>query len=127
MKSTSIFFLQSVILLFGIAVFAFLIRVPLTEGRSVNLDLFHIYADPFILYGYVCSVPFFVALFRVFKILGYIRHSKLFTLDTVGVLKSLKYCAILLSIFAFAAGIVIKLFHVKDDITFFFVLILNAI
>jgi hypothetical protein len=115
MKRTSIFFLQFVILLFGFVVLAVLIRLPLTEGRAVNLDLFHIYADPFIIYGYAASIPFFVALFMAFKLLGYIGQSKLFSLDAVGALKSIRYCSILFSIFNFTAGIFIKLFHSKED------------
>lgn len=115
MKKTSIFFLRFVILLFGFVVFTLLIRLPLTEGRAVNLDLFHIYADPFILYGYVTSIPFFFVLFMAFKILGYIGKSKLFSLDAVGALKGLKYSAVLFSIFTFTAGVWIKLFHSKEE------------
>ena len=58
MKRISTIFLQVVIVLVGIVVLAILIRVPQTEGRAKNLDLFSIYADPFILYGYAASVPF---------------------------------------------------------------------
>ena len=116
MKKTSIFFLKSFILLFGVVVLAFLIRFPLTEGRAINLDLFHIYADPFILYGYAASIPFFFALFKVFKLLVYLGQSKLFSLDAVGALKSVKYCAIIFAIFTLTASIIIKLFHsIEDD------------
>ncbi|MEZ4827762.1 MAG: DUF2975 domain-containing protein, partial [Bacteroidia bacterium] len=61
MKRTSIIFLQAVVVLVSMVALAILIRCPLTEGRAVNLDLFSIYADPFILYGYAASIPFFVA------------------------------------------------------------------
>jgi hypothetical protein len=50
-----------------------------------------------------------------FKLLGYIGQSKLFSLDAVGALKSIRYCSILFSIFTFTAGIFIKLFHSKED------------
>jgi hypothetical protein len=46
MKRISIIFLQAVIVLIGIAALAILIRLPLTEGRAANLDLFSIYFDP---------------------------------------------------------------------------------
>ena len=62
MKRTSTIFLQAVIVLIGIIALAILIRFPLTEGRAANLDLFNIYSDPFILYGYVASITFFVGL-----------------------------------------------------------------
>jgi hypothetical protein len=89
--------------------------VPLTEGRAVNLDLYQIYADPFILFGYIASIPFFVALYKSFKILGYYGQNKIFSLIAVRELKIIKYCAILFSIFILSAGIFIILFHNKED------------
>ncbi len=78
MKRTSTIFLQAVIVLIGIVVLAVLIRVPLTEGRATNLDLVSIYADPFILYGYAASIAFFIALYKAFRLLGYIGQNKVF-------------------------------------------------
>src|SRR5690242_7694475 len=98
MKKTSTIFLQAVIVLIGIVVLVILIRFPLTERRAANLDLFHIYADPLILYGYVASIAFFVALYKAFKLLGYIGQNKVFSPQSVRSLKSIKYCAIVLGI-----------------------------
>ena len=73
---------------------------PRPEGRAKNLDLFSIYADPFILYGYAAaSVPFFVALYKAFKLLGYIGQNRLFSPNAVKALKNIKYAAILLNYF----------------------------
>jgi hypothetical protein len=115
MKRISIIFLQIVIVLIGIAALAIMIRLPLTEGRAKNLDLFSIYADPFILYGYASSIAFFVALYKAFKLLGYIRQNKLFSLNSVRTLRSIKYCAIILSILIVMAGLYIRIFHSKED------------
>jgi hypothetical protein len=115
MKRTSIVFLQAVIVLIGIVALALLIRLPLTEGRAANLDLFSIYADPFILYGYAASIAFFIALYKAFKLLGYIGQNKVFSSPSVKALKSIKYCAIALSILIVLAGLYIRLFHNKDD------------
>ena len=115
MKRTSTIFLQAVIVLIGIVVLAFLIRVPLTEGRATNLDLLSIYADPFILYGYAASIPFFVALYKAFKLLGYIGQNKVFSSNSVGALKNIKYCAIVFSILIVMAGLYIKISHDKED------------
>ncbi len=115
MKRILILFLQAIIVLIGIAMAGFLIRFPLTEGRAANLDLFRIYSDPFILYGYAASIPFFVALYKSFKLLGYINQNKLFSSLTLKTLKSIKYCAILLSILIVLAGLYIKLYHDKAD------------
>ena len=115
MKQRSTIFLQGVIVLIGIVALAIMIRVPLTEGRAENLDLFSIYADPFILYGYSASIPFFIALYKAFKLLGYIGQNKAFSLNSVRTLSSIKYCAIVLSIFIVMAGLYIRIFHNKDD------------
>ena len=115
MKRVSIIFLQVVIVLIGIVALAILIRFPLTEGRAANLDLFTIYFDPFILYGYAASIAFFVALYKAFKLLGYIGQNKVFSSNSVKTLKSIKYCAIILSILIMLAGLYIRLFHNKED------------
>jgi len=115
MKRTSIVFLQAVIVLISIVALAILIWFPLTEGRATNLDLFSIYADPFILYGYVASIAFFVALYKAFKLLGYIGQNRVFSSNAVKALKNIKYCAIVLSVLIVIAGLYIKIFHNKED------------
>jgi hypothetical protein len=115
MKTVLIIFLQAVIVLIGIVVLAILIRFPLTEGRAANLDLFSIYFDPFILYGYAVSIAFFVALSKAFKLLGYMRQNKVFSSNSVKTLKNIKYCAIVLIILIVGAGLYIKIAHNKED------------
>lgn len=115
MKRISILFLQGVIVLIGLVALAFLIWAPLAEGRATHLDLFSIYADTFILYGYAASIAFFVALYKAFKLLGYIGQNKVFSANSVRALKSIKYCAIVLSMLIVMAGVYIKLFHSKED------------
>ncbi len=113
-KQSSIF-LQVVVVAAGIIALAILIRFPLTEGRAANLDLFSIYFDPFILYGYAASIAFFVALYKTFKLLGYVGQNKAFSSNSVKTLKSIKYCAIILSISIVLAGLYLGLFHNKED------------
>lgn len=115
MKKNSIVFLQSVVVLIGLVALAILIRLPLSEGRAQNLNLFRIYFDPFILYGYASSIAFFVALYKAFRLLGNIRKNKLFSPNSVRTLRSIKYCAIILSVLIAIAGIYIKIFHNKGD------------
>ena len=115
MKKTSILFLQAVIVLIGIVALFILVRFPLTEGKARNLDLLSIYFDPFILYGYASSIAFFVALYKAFKLLGYIGQNKLFSRNSVRTLRSIKYCAILLSILIVMAALYIRIFHNKED------------
>lgn len=115
MKKFSILFLQAAIVIFSVVALVILVRLPLTEGRAANLDLFHIYADPLILYLYAASIAFFVALYKAFRLLGYIGHNRVFTLNAVSALKGIKYCAIILSILIVGAGVYIRIFHHKND------------
>ena len=114
-KKSSTIFLQVVIVALGILALVLMIRFPLTEGRAVNLDLFRIYADPFIICGYLASIPFFVALYQTFKLLGYIKQNKVFSLNSVKALGTIKYCAIVLGILIVMAGIYIRIFHAEGD------------
>ena len=80
MKRGSTIFLQVAIVLVGIGVLAFLLWEPHVEGRNVNATLFEIYfKDPFLAYAYIGSIPFFVALYQAFKLLGYIRRNEIFS------------------------------------------------
>jgi hypothetical protein len=115
MKRTSTIFLQAVIVLIGIVARVILFRLPLTEGRAANLDLFSIYADPLILYGYASSIAFFIALYKAFRLLGYIGQNRVFSSNSVATLKSIKYCAIVLGILIVGAGVYIRIFHSKED------------
>ena len=115
MKKGSTIFLQVVIILVGIVALAIMIWFPLTEGRAVNLDLLGIYSDPFILYGYLALIPFFMALYQAFKLLGYIGQNKIFLLNSVKALRNIKYCAITMSILIVLAGIYIRIFHTEGD------------
>ena len=114
-KRSSTIFLQVVIVLIGIVALAIMIRFPLTEGRAANLDLFSIYADPFIIYGYAASISFFVALYQAFKLLGYIGQNKVFSLSSVKALRTIKYCALILSASIVMAGLYIRIFHAEGD------------
>ena len=115
MKRVSIVFLQAVIVLIGIVALTMLVWFPLTEGRATHLDLFSIYFDPFILYGYAASIAFFVALYKAFKLLGYIGQNKAFSSNSVKTLKGIKYCAIVLSILIVIAALFIRFSHNKED------------
>lgn len=115
MKRASTVFLQGVIVLIGLVVLAALIGLPLTEGRAAGLDVVSVYADPFILYGYGASIAFFVALYKAFRLLGYIGQNKVFSPDSVKALKSIKYCALILAFLIVLAGVFVKLSHHPDD------------
>ena len=115
MKKSAIIFLQAVTILIGIVALAIMIRFPVTEGRAINLNLFSIYSDPLIVYGYLASIPFFAALYQAFLLLRYIGQNKVFTLRSVKALRIIKYCALAQSILIVMAILYIRIFHAKDD------------
>jgi len=92
-----------------------LIWLPTKEGRAVNSDLFNIYTDPFILYGFLASIPIFVALYKAFRLLGYIGKDKAFSSISVKALRSIKHYAIFWGVLMAIAGFFIMLFHNKND------------
>ncbi len=102
MKNALTLFLKIVIFGIAIAVLAGMIRFPQTEGRAANLDLISIYTDPFIIYMYIASIPFFIALYQGFKLLGFIGQNKTISRRSMKALQTIKYCAI--SIICFIAG-----------------------
>ncbi|MCC6564072.1 DUF2975 domain-containing protein [Candidatus Uhrbacteria bacterium] len=118
MKKSSTVFLQVVIVLIGIGALALMLWEPHIEGRNVNATLFQIYFnDPFLVYAYVASIPFFVALYQAFKVLGYAGQNKVFTQAAVKALRTIKYCA--MAITGFVVGAEAYFFIAvrgKDDI-----------
>src|SRR5574339_784382 len=91
LKQGSPLFLKIVISLIGIVTLAGLIWFPQTEGRAANLDLFSIYKDPLIIYGFVASIPFFAALYHGFKLLRYVDKNKVFSQSAVRAVGTIKY------------------------------------
>src|SRR3970282_1515353 len=76
---------------------------PHIEGRNAHATLFEIYfKDPFLAYAYIASIAFFTALYQAFKLLGYVGQNKVFTLNSVRALRTIKYCA--MSLVAFIVG-----------------------
>jgi hypothetical protein len=115
LKQSSTLFLKIVISLIGLVTFAGLIWFPQTEGRAANLDLVSIYADPLIIYGFLASIPFFVALYHGIKLLSYVDQNKVFSETAVKAVRNIKYCAITLSGFIVVGLLYIRLFAHGED------------
>ena len=95
MQKYSTVFLQLVIVLIGIGVLALMLWEPHLEGRNAHATIFEMYfKDPFLAYVYIASIPFFVALYQAFKLLGYAGKNKVFSQATVKALRTIKYCAL---------------------------------
>jgi hypothetical protein len=94
MKKSSTILLQVVIVLIGIGALALMLWEPQIEGRNVHATLFEIYfKDPFLACAYIASIPFFVALYQAFTLLGYIGQNKIFSQAAVNALRTIKHCA----------------------------------
>ena len=115
MKRGSTLFLKVVILLIAIGVLAAMIRFPQTEGRAANLDLISIYSDPFIIYIYLGSIPFFVGLYQAFKLLNLIDASKAFSQGAVNILRNIKFASLSLIGFILLALLYIRFAAAGDD------------
>src|SRR5678810_338385 len=115
MKKGSTLFLKFVICLIALAALTWLIWFPQLEGRAANLDLISIYKDPLIIYAYIGSIPFFVALYHAFKLLGYVDGNKVFSQSSVNAVRNIKNCAITFSGFIVLGILYIRLFVRGDD------------
>jgi hypothetical protein len=111
LKPSSTVFLQAVIVVIGIGALVFLLWEPHVEGVNAHATLFQKYFNLFVAYAYVASIPFFVALYQAFKVLGYAAENKVFSQDAVKALRTIKYCA--LAIIGFVA--VSVLFMISGD------------
>src|SRR3954447_21476410 len=115
MKKGSTLFLKFVICLIAIGVLAGLIRFPQTEGAAKNLDLISIYTNPFIIYVYIGSIPFFVGLYQAFKLLNLIDANQAFSQGAVNTLKNIKRASLALIGFIAVAVLYIHFFAHGDD------------
>lgn len=94
MKQSSTLFLKIILVLIAVVTLAGMIRFPLTEGRAANLDLLSIYTDPFIIYLYIASIPFFVGLQQAFKLLNLIDANQAFSQRAVATLRNMKFASL---------------------------------
>ncbi len=115
MKRSLILCLKVVVLLIAASALVGLIQFPRTEGRAVNLDLIRIYTNPFIIYIYIASVPFFTGLYQAFKLLNLLEANRIYSQDAVNSLKVMKLASISLIGFIALAVFYIRFFANGDD------------
>lgn len=110
-------FLKTVLVLLALGALAIMVRFPQTEGRAAGLDLFSIYADPFIIYMYVATIPFFTGLFQSFKLLGFAEKNTIISNAAIKSVKTIRQCALATIGFIAAADVYLFIFQRgKDDI-----------
>lgn len=115
MKQFSSVFLRTVVMLIGISTLVFLLVMPHFEGRNVDATFFEVYfQDPFLAYAYIASIPFFIALFQVFQLLGFAGRNAFFTQRSVKALQIIQYCGMLMSVCT-VGGVIWLLLSESDD------------
>lgn len=69
MRRSTVLIARTMIIILGAAVAIFLLYEPWTEGRNVGASVFRVYfQDPFLVYTYASSFPFFIGLRQLWKI-----------------------------------------------------------
>jgi hypothetical protein len=114
MKRSSTIFLQVVIVLIAIGALAFMIWEPHVEGVNAHATLFQMYFNSFVAFAFIASIPFFVALYQAFKLLGYIRRNEIFSQGAVRALRFMKYCALAIVVFV-AVSVIFMISADRDD------------
>jgi hypothetical protein len=93
MRRSSAVVLQTAIVLLGITVLVFLLGEPLVEGRNAHATLFQVYFDDtFLAWAYLAAVPFFVALYQAFRLVGDAGRSGAFSRGSLRALRAIRYC-----------------------------------
>ncbi|MBV9550202.1 MAG: DUF2975 domain-containing protein [Alphaproteobacteria bacterium] len=113
-------FLQAVVVLAAIAALGLLLWEPQLEGRNAHATQFQIYfQDPFLAYAYTGAIAVFVALFKTFRLLGYVRQNRSFSPQSIGALKTIKLCALTVIGFVVTGEVMLLLssFGESDDRT----------
>ncbi|MEK9131908.1 MAG: DUF2975 domain-containing protein [Patescibacteria group bacterium] len=116
MQKSPVLFLQTVTVFIGTLALAFLLWEPHIEGVNANATNFEMYfKDPFLAFVYIGSISFFVALFQIFKVLGYVKENKTFSQQTIQSLRTIRHSALVAIGFVVIGEIFIMLNHGNDD------------
>ena len=107
--------LQAAVLLFGVAVLAFLLIEPQFEGRNAHATQFQVYFnDPFLVFVYLGSIAVFAAVYQAFRLLGQVAGSGVFPPSAPKTFHFIRNCALTLIGFV-AVGLVIIVKQESDD------------
>ena len=117
MKRGTTLFLKIAVILIGIPVLALCIFVvPEIGNFAVELYPDSAYMKYLVLIDlYAAAIPFYFALYQAFKLLSYIDKNKAFSALSVEALKTIKYCAITISILYVVGMPLFFLMGDKDD------------
>ncbi len=95
-KKSSAVSLQIVVALIAVGALTFLLWEPQVEGVNVGATNFEIYfQDPFLAYAYIAAIPFFVILYKAFKLLGDVGRNEVLGERSQKALRTIRNCALL--------------------------------
>ncbi|ALC81211.1 MULTISPECIES: DUF2975 domain-containing protein [Bacillus] len=115
MKHGSTLFLKIAVFLIGTPVLALCIYgLPWLANNPVNPDYAHI-LYPILIGMYVSAIPYYIALYKAFRLLSYIDKNKAFSQISVKALNNIKYCAITISTLYVVMMPFVYLVAEKDD------------
>lgn len=99
MERGTTLFLKAAVIVIGIPVLALCVfLVPEIANFAVELyPDFSILKYLVFIDLYASAIPFYIALYQAFKLLGYIDKNQAFSESSVQVLKNIKYCAFTIS------------------------------
>lgn len=117
MKKGFALFLQVIIVLIGTGALAFMLLEPQIEGRNIGATQFQIYFnDAFLVYAYLASIPFFVALYQAFTLFGSMSNRRSTSQKTMRALRTIRFCALSLIGFALIPEAYLMIVRPGDDI-----------
>jgi hypothetical protein len=119
--------LRGALVFLGLGVVAGMLWEPHLEGVNAKVGFWAVYADPFVAYAYLGSVPFFVGLYQAFRLLGYVGRGDAHSSGARKALRNIRYCALAVVAFIVGAEVWIMLTHGEDDAAGAFVLGVGAI
>src|SRR5689334_14605478 len=100
MKQVSTLFLKTTLVVMGAGVLAFCIfAIPaISKGVGLEWPQLAYLKYPILIGGYASAIPFFIALYQAFRLLGYIDKNTAFSGMSVKALRNIKYCGIVMAI-----------------------------
>ncbi|MBB4824893.1 hypothetical protein HNO89_002119 [Sporosarcina luteola] len=117
MKRGTTFFLKIAVILIGIPILALCIFVvPEIARFAAELYPDHGYIKYLIFIDmYAAAIPFYIALYQAFKLLGFIDRNSAFSDLSVKALKNIKYCGAAIGLLYVAGLPLLYLIAEKDD------------
>lgn len=116
MNRNTALLLQASVECIGFVSLAIMLWEPHIEGRNAHASTYEIYfKDPFLAYVYLGSIPYYLALYRTFRLFGELRRNGGASQATLDALLGIKNCAYVLIGFVLGGTVIILVFGDRED------------